>query len=183
MALLDYVDPETADEETRALLADDADTYGRPSLFGRLMAREPDVLDARNEYYGRLVDGGSLPRRVGELVYLAVSVTNDCEYCIASHRELLVERVGLPSRDADAVARGEFDGFDERERAALSFARQVALDPGGVDEADVDALRAAGFDDGDVVRLTAIAGAALAANAFADAMGIEPSDRPEPFSG
>lgn len=67
-------------------------------------------------------------------------MTDDCPYCVASHREQLVERVGLPGADAEALARGEFERFDGRERAA-----------------------------------------AVAANAIADALGIHPSDREEPF--
>lgn len=180
MALLDYVDPEAVDERTRELLAADADYYGRPSLFARAMATDPDVFAARSDYHRRLVAEGDLEIRVCELVYLAVSVANDCEYCIASHREQLVERVGLDPEEVGALARGDTSGLTGRERAAVAFAEQVARDPKGVDEAHLDALREAGFDDPAIVRLLTVATAAVAANAFADALHIHPSDRDEP---
>lgn len=181
MALIDYVDPASADGRVRELLEADADYYGRPSLFARAMATNPDVLAARSEYHRRLVTDGDLETRLCELVYLAVSVANDCSYCVASHREQLVERVGVPREQADALARGELSGLTGRERTAVAFAEQVATDPEGVDEAHLEALRDAGFDDPAVVRLLTVATAAIAANAFADALGIRPTDREQPF--
>lgn len=182
MPLLDYVDPETADGRTRELLEADADYYGQPSLFARAMANNPDVFAVRREYHRRLVGEGEVSERLAELVYLAVSVTNDCSYCVASHREQLVERVGLPGAEVEAVARGDHAGLDDRERAAVELAGQVARDPEAVEEAHLAALREVGFDDAAVVRLLTVAAAALAANAIADALSVHPSDRAEPFA-
>jgi len=183
MALIEYVDPEAADERTRELLAADADYYGRPSLFARAVANAPDVFAARSEYHRRLVSEGDLDTRLCELVYLTVSVTNDCDYCVASHREQLVERVDVPDGTVEAIARGDHSGLDECERVAVGFAEQVARDPAGVDEAHLDARAEAGFDDAEVVRLVAVAAAAVAANTVADALGIDPTDREEAFVG
>jgi uncharacterized peroxidase-related enzyme len=182
MPFVDYVDPEDTEERTRELLAADADYYGRPSLFARAMANDPGAFAARRAYHRQLVDGGPLATRTCELVYLAVSVTNDCEYCVASHREQLVERTDVPDEDAAALARGDHDQFEGRERAAVAFAAQVAREPQSVDGAHHGALREAGFDDDAVVRLVAVAAAAVAANAIADALGVDPTDRVEPFA-
>lgn len=182
MALIDYVDPDTATGWTKELLDADADHYGYPSLFARALANDPAVLAARSEYHTGLLEEGELDFRIGELVYLAVSMTNDCEYCVASHREVLVERVGIPTEAVDALATGVLDDFTDRERAAIEFARNVARDPAAVDERDIQTLSAAGFDDADVLRLLTIAAAAISANTIADALDIHPSDRDEPFA-
>lgn len=182
MALLEYVNSDSATDRQRELLAADADYYGRPSLFARMLANAPDVFATRRRYHRELIDGGELGARIPELVYLAVSVTNDCLYCIASHREQLVEGVGLDSDEADALAKGDLEGFDQRERAAVEFATQMAADPKAVDEAHLTALRETGFDDAGVVRLVVVAAAAIAANAIADALAIHPGDRAEPFA-
>lgn len=180
MPLLDYVTPADADAETRELLERDADYYGRPSLFARAVANNPAVFDARREYHRRLISEGDLGERLAELVYLAVSVTNDCEYCTASHREVLVEHVGLPADDAEALARNDLSRFSERERAAVEFATAIARDPKEIGEAHVVALREAGFDDAAVVRLVAVTAAAVSANTIADALGIDPADEGGP---
>jgi len=182
MPHVDYVDPETADERARELLDADADYYGRPSLFARAMANNPDVFAARRAYHRDLVDADELATRTAELVYLAVSVENGCDYCVASHREQLVERTDVPDDDVAALARGDHEPFDARERAAVAFAEQVASDPAGVDDAHLQALRDSGFDDAAVVRLLTVAAAAVAANTIADALDVQPADRPEPFA-
>lgn len=181
MALLEYVDPEEVDEYTRNLLIRDAEYYEQPSLFARALANNPDVFALRSEYHRNLVIEGDLSERLGELVYLTVSVTNDCPYCIASHREQLVERVGIPQEEAESLAMGDFTEFSERERAVIEFATQIALDPKAVDEADLTALREVGFGDADAVHLLTIAAAAIAANTIADALDVHPEDRKQPF--
>lgn len=182
MPLVDYVDPDDATGRAEELLAADADRYGQPSLFARVLANAPDVLAARSDYHDRLLEGGDLDRRTAELVYLAVSVTADCEYCVASHREVLVEQVGLSSSAADALARGSLEAFDERERAVIRFAEQVASDPEAVADEDLRRLSKAGYDDAAVVRLLTVAAAAVAANTIADALGVAPADRETDFA-
>lgn len=183
MALIEYVDPETTDEATRELLERDADYYGRPSLFARAMANNPDVFAVRSEYHHRLVNEGDLDARTCELAYLAVSVSNDCSYCVASHSEKLVESVGLPEVEVEALTSGDLSGFDEREQAAIEFAQQTARDPKRVGEAHLDALREVGFDDPEIVRLLTVVAAAVAANTIADALSLHPTDRDETFEG
>lgn len=84
--------------------------------------------------------------------------------------------MGVDPADVDALARGDTDPFDRRERAAIAFARQVAADPSVVGEAGVDRLREAGFDDAAVVGLLAVAATAVSANTIADALDIQPTD-------
>jgi len=183
MALVEYVDPESADGRTRELLDGDADYYDRPSLFARAMANDPDAFAARSEYHRRLVVEGDLPERLCELAYFAVSAANDCPYCVASHAEKLVVHEGVPPEDVDRLLEGDRSAFDERERAVIDFATQVARDPKRVDEAHLRALRETGFDDAAIVRLLAIAAAAVAANTIADALNVHPQDREDPFEG
>lgn len=174
---LDYVDPDDADERTTALLEADADEYGHPSMFALALANDPGLLAARQAYHDALTDDGAVDRRLAELVYLAVSVTNDCDYCVASHREALVEQVDVDLDTVDALARGDLDPLTETERAAVSIGRQIARDPDDVATDDIEALRDAGFDDGQIARLVTVASAAVAANTIADALDIAPADR------
>lgn len=185
MALLDYVDPEAADE-TDDRLADrfdaEAEKYGRPTLFGRVLANNPDVFAARAEYADALVEGGDLDPTLKELAYVAVSQANDCDYCVASHAEHLVERVGVPEERIDAIANDDLAGFDDRERAVVSLARQMATDPKRVGDDHLDALYEVGFDQSDVVELVMSVSAAVAANTVADALNVHPADLSEEFA-
>lgn len=176
MALVEYVPEDIDDDRVRELLAADAETYGRPSLFARALANNPDVLAARQRYVSELVEGGSLDSAETELAYAAVSAANDCEYCVASHAERLVGHLNLDEEVVDAVPAGEREPFDRRERAILDVARTAAVDPKRLSRDDVDRLRAVGFDDTDVVELVAVLSAAVAANTVANALNVLPQD-------
>ena len=174
--LLEYVPPDVEDERVQKLFAADADTYGRPSLFARALANNPDVLEARQAYVKALVEEGSLDARTAELAYTAVAAVNDCEYCVASHTEQLVEHVGLDRETVNSLLGGDLDDPDEDDRAVVSVARAIADDPKRASEDDLDRLRAVGFDDATIVELIAIASAAVAANVIADTLNVLPQD-------
>lgn len=177
MALVPYVDVDDASGVVAELFSEERERYGRPSLFGRMLANQPSVFETRATYAGALVEGGELPARLKELVFVAVSATNNCEYCVSSHSAVLVEQVGLDPADVEAVVNGDDTALDDRERAAVAYARAVASDPKRVCAADVDRLKAAGFDDGDVVEVTLVCASAVAANTFADALNVHVADR------
>jgi uncharacterized peroxidase-related enzyme len=178
MALIDYVSPEEADGLAREVLEAYRDEHGDSALFNEALANNGQVLDARFEYGTRLMDAGEVDADIKEFVFLVVSETNECEYCVDDHRDALVQRFGSEERDLDAIATGEFDRFPERERAVVEFAEQVARDPKRVSDADLTALRSTGYDDKAVVELLAVAALAVSANTIVDALSIHPADRP-----
>jgi len=185
MALLPYVDPDDPglSSEVSELLSADAETFGRPSLFARVLAHNPDVLDARMTYADQILTGESVDAELKELVYVAISTANDCEYCLASHTEHLIEEVGMEDSRVTAVSRGDLSSFEATERAVIEFGQQVATDPKRVSENHLDNLREVGFDDTDVVELTVACSAAVAANTIADSLNVLPQDRDAVFSG
>ncbi|MFU8867001.1 carboxymuconolactone decarboxylase family protein [Natronococcus sp.] len=179
MALLEYIPPDVEDKQIQELLEADADVYGRPSLFARIVAHNPTVLEARQEYVGSLTESGALDATESELAYVTVAAENECSYCVASHTERLVEHVGM-SRDmvemivTDEVTETE---FSDRERAIISFARAAASDPKRVSDSDIEVLRDAEFDTEDIVELAVIVGTAVSANVIADTLNILPQDQ------
>ena len=68
----------------------------------------------------------------------------------------------------------EHGPFDERERAALAYARQLTIDAIGVDEDMMQRLRAS-YDEGEIVEITAMAGLFNYFNRVANALRIEPT--------
>jgi uncharacterized peroxidase-related enzyme len=183
MALLPYVDPSDPDLEPHVedLLAADAETFGRPSLFARMLAHNPEVLAACSECAERILTEGTIPAETKELAYVAVSTANDYEYCTASHSEHLLQEVGVDEGTVQAIVEGELDGFEPRRRAVVEFACQVAADPKRVSEGDLQRLRDAEFDDEDVVELLVACSAAVAADAIADSLNVLQQDREDPF--
>ncbi|WP_435333401.1 carboxymuconolactone decarboxylase family protein [Haloarchaeobius sp. TZWWS8] len=176
MALIDYVDLDDAEGRVAMLLAADAETFGRPSLFARMLANEPSILEARARYVTKLRETGILDKRERELIYVVVSLAHDCEYCAVSHTRRLVEEVGMPQDRVDAIADGDRSSLSERERTILRFAERAATDPKQISDADVEALNDIGFDDADLVALTAVTATAVAATTIMDTLNIHPDD-------
>jgi alkylhydroperoxidase family enzyme len=79
--------------------------------------------------------------------------------------------------DPEAAANllgGITEGLSDRERALAAWATAVATDPNATTAADVDELRAVGFDDREIAEATMLAAFRLAFTAFNSALGVEP---------
>ena len=77
-----------AGPEVRAVYDDIKATRGVPDVnnFWKYLANDPRTLRRTWESIKEVMaPGGALDPLVKEFVYLAVSVTNGCEHCIASH--------------------------------------------------------------------------------------------------
>ncbi len=62
----------------------------------------------------------------------------------------------------------------ERRRAMLDYATKLTLTPQAMEPADVDALRAAGFEDADVLAICEVVGYYAYVNRIADGLGVNP---------
>ena len=53
--------------------------------FWRSLAHNPELLDRTWNNLKQIMKNGALDSVTKELIYVAVSITNSCEYCIRSH--------------------------------------------------------------------------------------------------
>lgn len=81
---IEYAD---ASPQVRMVFDDIKKTRGVPDVnnFWKYLARDPVTLKRTWESVKEVMESGALDPVVKEMVYLAVSVTNGCAYCIASH--------------------------------------------------------------------------------------------------
>src|ERR1041384_4355068 len=151
MSRLTTVDPTTAEPQARALLGKVERALGVTPNMMRAMPRSPAVLDAYLQFSGAL-SKGRLPGRVQEQIALVAAVENECDYCLAAHT-VLGAKAGV-SQD-DLVAGRKAQASDPEVEAALTFAKAVIATKGFVDDADLDAVRAAGYGDGEIGEIVA----------------------------
>jgi AhpD family alkylhydroperoxidase len=87
MATLGMVEYADASPEVRAVFDDIMATRKTDWInnFWKALAREPVTLQHTWESIKRIMAAGALDAITKEMIYLAVSVTNQCGYCIASH--------------------------------------------------------------------------------------------------
>lgn len=115
------------------------------------MANSPAVLEAYLSFSAALARG-SLPASLREQIALVVAESNGCDYCLAAHGAL-GRMAGLS--DADIADSRRATSVDLKIEAVLTFAQQVVRERGRVSDADIERLRAAGFNDGYIAEIVA----------------------------
>lgn len=151
MAHVNLVDPASSSDRVKPTLDQIKGAFGVvPNMF-KAMANSPAALASMWGAFGAL-GGGTLGARLGEQIAVAIANANACEYCLAAHT-LLGCKAGASAKEMADAQIGR--SADRRTQAALTFALKVVRDRAAVGEADLAALKAAGFDDEAVVEIMA----------------------------
>jgi uncharacterized peroxidase-related enzyme len=95
-----------------------------------------------------------------EVIASYVSILNECPYSLANHfanaRHLIADDAKADEILAALEADSPSDVFTGRELAALRYARQLTRHPGGVTRDDLEAMRRAGLDDGEILEVNQV---------------------------
>jgi AhpD family alkylhydroperoxidase len=119
-----------------------------PNAYADLGGHSPLALEAALSLDGALRKS-SLSAREIETVKLVVSEVAGCDYCLAAHT-LLAQRIGLDAATTRALRAGSPSG-DVRLDALAAFVRSLVTTHGTAAAADVEAVKAAGYSDAQVV--------------------------------
>ena len=151
MPRIQPLEPSAADANTTALLDGMKKKLGMVPNFLKTMAHAPSALAAYIAFSGAVAEG-KLSVATRERIALATAQTNGCDYCASAH-QALGKMAGL---SAEEIALGfAGDSAEPKAKAALAFARQVLAKRGDVADADITAVKEAGFSDGDVFEIVA----------------------------
>lgn len=149
MPRIQPVQPDHAQGKAKDLLAAvKAKLGGTPNII-TTMAQSPAVLEGYLGLSGAL-GGGTLPAGLREQVALAIAGVNSCGYCASAHTAI---GKGAGVAGAELAAALEGQPTDPRAAAAVRFVRAVTEKRGWVSDAEVQAVRKAGFTDGEVLEL------------------------------
>ena len=147
-----------------------------PNVF-LMLARRPDEFRAFMAYHDALMDrpGGLTPAE-REMIVVATSALNQCQYCVVAHGAILRIRARNPLI-ADQVA-GNYRKADvtPRQRAMLDYAVKVSQRAHEIEEADAAALRDHGFGEDDIWDIAAISSFFAMSNRLANASSLRPND-------
>lgn len=146
-----------------------AGKLGRVPNFFRVLATSPAVLAG----YSGLADGlgRTLDLRTRERIALAVAEVNGCEYCLAAHGYTALNFAHLSPEEIAQARQGH--ASDAKAAAAAQFARQIALQRGKVGDADLAAVREAGFQDAQIVEIVAVVAENFLTNLMNNVVGTD----------
>lgn len=147
-----------------------------PNVF-LVLAHRPDEFRAFMAYHDALMDKESgLTKAEREMIVVATSAANECQYCVIAHgailrirakNPLIADQIAINYRKADVTP---------RQRAMLDFAMKVALSSNEVTESDIAALETHGFSREDVWDVGAIAAFFAMSNRMANLTSMRPND-------
>ena len=147
-----------------------------PNVF-LVLAHRPDEFRAFFAYHDALMDKkANLTKAEREMIVVATSNANHCQYCVVAHgailrirarHPLLADQVAINHRKADITP---------RQRAMLDFAMKVSAQSHAVDEQDFETLAQHGFDMDDVWDIAAIAAFFGLSNRMANVTSMRPND-------
>ncbi len=137
----------------------------------------------------------TLPKAYLEAIGVYVSLLNDCRYCIDHHFAGLSRLIGDEMRAAairEALDAGNpAAAFEGRELAGMDYVEKLTVTPAEIGAEDIELLRSAGFDDGEILEINQVASYFAYANRLVlglgvdtdgDIIGLSPGDSDDPDS-
>ena len=147
-----------------------------PNVFLAL-AHRPDEFRAFFAYHDALMDKpGNLTKAEREMIVVATSNANQCQYCVIAHGAILRIRAKNPLIADQVATNYRKADITPRQRAMLDFAMKLSLESGAVGDADIAALKAHGFDDEAVWDIGAITAFFAMSNRLANLTSMRPND-------
>lgn len=120
-----------------------------PNLM-RVIGNSPAALEGYLSLNGAL-EKGTLGVKTAERIALAIAEINGCSYCLSAHTYLGKNLAKLD--DAEMAANRDRTSTDVKAAAAVRFASKIALERGHVSDSDVQAVKAAGYADAEVMEI------------------------------
>ncbi len=138
--------------------------------------------------------GNTVPKWFLEVLGVWVSSLNACAYCVEHHFEGLQRLLGDPARGLAirAAIEARVPGnapLTAAQQMAMGYARKLTETPGAMVAADVGALRAAGYSDGEILEINQVTAyfsyanrtvLGLGCSTEGDILGLSPGDSANP---
>ena len=142
---------------------------GRPPVeMIQAMCLRPEILRGFAGFGNSVYPGGLLERRVKELVIITASKTNECQFCVYSHCDL----VDIADIVKDPLVVIEHtDSLAPRERLAIEYTRAAMADSNAIPERLSQQLHDR-FSDPELVELTFLIGYINMLNLFNNCLGV-----------
>lgn len=138
-------------------------------------------------------NGNTFPKWYLETIGVYVSMLNDCSYCVEHHYQGMRRLVNDEDRSVKVrralEGRKPEEAFTGKELAMLKYAEKLTLSPAAMQASDLDVLREAGADDGEILEVNQVTSyfcyanrtvLGLGVNTDGDIVGLSPNENDDP---
>ncbi|TIM29993.1 MAG: alkylhydroperoxidase [Mesorhizobium sp.] len=147
-----------------------------PNVF-LVLAHRPDEFRAFFAYHDALMDKpGPITKAEREMIVVATSNANQCQYCVVAHGAILRVRAKNPLIADQVATNYRKADITPRQLAMLDFAMKVSARAYEVGDADIAGLKMHGFTDEDAWDIAAIAAFFAMSNRLANVTSMRPND-------
>ena len=147
-----------------------------PNVFLAL-AHRPAEFRAFFAYHDALMEKpGGLTKAEREMIVVATSNANQCQYCVVAHGAILRIRAKNPLLADQVAVNDRKADITPRQRAMLDFAMTVSQSAYSIGDADFVALRNHGFTDEDIWDIGGISAFFGLSNRMANLTDMRPND-------
>lgn len=144
--------PEQVPAESKPTLDAFTKSLGFTPTMMATFAQSPIAFNAWAALLGSL--SKALDVKTRDSIGLAVSEVNGCDYCLTVHSFTAEHMAKLPADEVILARKGHAN--DPKRDAAIQFARKVIQTRGKVSDADLDAVRDAGYADANIMEIVAL---------------------------
>jgi uncharacterized peroxidase-related enzyme len=147
-----------------------------PNVFLTL-AHRPAELRAFLAYHDALMEKDSgLTKAEREMIVVATSSDNDCQYCVIAHGAILRIRAKDPLISDQIATNYRKADVTPRQKLMLAFALKISNSAGAITDEDFDLLTGAGFSTEDVWDIAAVTAFFGMSNRMANFTSMRPND-------
>jgi len=147
-----------------------------PNVFLTL-AHRPEEFRAFFAYHDALMEKeGGITKAEREMIVVATSSANQCQYCVVAHGAILRIRAKNPLIADQVAANYRKADITERQKAMLDFALKVSQRSAEVGAADFEAMKRHGFSDEDIWDVGAISALFALSNRMANLIEMRPNE-------
>src|SRR3546814_732555 len=152
MARSEALKPEQVPADSKATLDTFTKNIGFTPNMMATFAQSPIAFNAWATVFGSLSKALDVKTRAS--IGLAVSEVNGCNYCLTVHSFTAEHMAKLPADEIILARRGH--ATDPKRDAAVQFARKVIETRGQVSDADLKAVREAGYTEANVIEIVTL---------------------------
>ena len=148
---------------------------GNVPYFFRTLAHRPEIFRTATAHMHAVLNTGTLPTRLKELVVVRTSQLNCTSYCLASHTAISL-RLGTTPEQIESLQGNWRDSplFSEAEKIALHLAEVMTTDSLHYSDEDLAALKRF-YSEGEIIELMASIGLFNYFNRFNNMLQMEPT--------
>ena len=174
MPWISVIDEGEATGKLKEIYEELKEKRGKVGNILKVHSLNPQAMKDHADLYVTLMFGKSrLKREERELIAVAVSITNRCEYCINHHAEALNNYWKDNERVKKLIQDYKTLNLPERIIKMFEYAIKLTKTPHTLDQKDINNLRESGFSDEEILNINLITSYFNFVNRIALGLGVE----------